>query len=147
MAAEAAAFSSFPLLHPEQIKNEITAYACSEIWLMGMLGHLPNLFVDITSTIERKIEAALKFEATLSLLAEMFAPDVDPANVSPEELKKLSKYATTLLSAMSTAMGKKVGVKSAEPFFVQKILPGHFDNFQQMMSEMIGNPPPPPKIY
>ena len=147
MAAEAAAFSSFPLLHPEQLKNEIEPYACSEIWFMGMLGHSPNYFVDITSSLERKIEAGLKFEATLSLLAEMFSPDVDPANVSPEELKKLSKYATRILSSMATAMGKKVGIKAAEPFYVQKILPGHFDNFQQMMSEMIGNPPPPPKIY
>ena len=104
---------------------------------MGMLVHSPNLFVDITSSLERKIGAALKFEATLSLLAEMFAPDVDPANVSPDELKKLSKFATRLLNSMSTVMGKKVGIKSAEPFYVQKILPGHFDNFQQMMSEIL----------
>ena len=53
----------------------------------------------------------------------------------------------TFSTSMSTAMGKKVGIKSAEPFYVQKILPGHFDNFQQMMSEMIGSPPQPPKIY
>ena len=57
MAAEAAAFAAFPLLYPEQIKNGVEPYACSEVWFMGLLGHKPNYFVDITSTLEKKIDA------------------------------------------------------------------------------------------
>ncbi len=48
---------------------------------------------------------------------------------------------------MATVIGKKVDIKAAEAFFVQKTLPGHFDNFQQLTSEMLGNPPEKPKIY
>jgi len=147
MAAEAAAFAAFPLLYTDQFRNGVEPYECSEVWFMGLLGHIPNYFVDITSTLEKKIEAALKFEATLELLANLFAPKIDPANVSPDELKKLSKYATRLFRSMSIAIGKKVEVKAAEAFFVQKTLPGHFDNFQQLTSEMLGNPPEKPKIY
>jgi hypothetical protein len=44
-------------------------------------------------------------------------------------------------------LGKKVDLEVAEAFYVQKTLPGHFDNFQQMMSEMLGNPLEKPKIY
>lgn len=146
MAAEAAAFASFPLLYPKHQKEEVKAYACSEVWFMGMLGHAPNYFVNISSTLEKKVEAALKFEATLELLAELFAPNIDPANVSQDELKKLSKYAMTLLRSIATVLGKKVNLKASEAFYVQKTLPGHFDNFQQIMSEMIGNPPEPPKV-
>ena len=147
MAAEAAAFAAFPLLYSEQRKKSVEPYACSEVWFMGLLGHKPNYFVDITSTLEKKIEAALKFEATLELLAQLFAPKIDPANVSPDELRKLTKYANRLYRSMAAVIGNKVDLKAAEAFFVQKTLPGHFDNFQQLTSEMLGNPPEKPKIY
>ncbi|MFX1304768.1 MAG: PIG-L deacetylase family protein, partial [Promethearchaeota archaeon] len=147
MAAEAAAFAVFPLLYTEQLKEELEPYACTDVWFMGLLGHQPNHFVDISSTLERKVKAALKFEATLELLAQLFTPDIDPANVSTDELKRLTKYANRLLRSIASTIWKKVNLKVSEAFFVQKILPGHFDNFQQLMSEMLGNPSEPPKIY
>ncbi|MHA2392138.1 MAG: PIG-L deacetylase family protein [Promethearchaeota archaeon] len=146
MAAEAGAFSAFPLLHPEHMKDGIEPYKCSEVWFMGLLGHLPNCYVDISSTLETKVQAALEFEATFELLANLFSPNIDPSNVSPEQLKKLSKYASRLLKSFATTFGKKVNLKAAEAFLVQKVLPGHFDNFQQLAREMLGNPPESPKI-
>ena len=59
----------------------------------------------------------------------------------------ITKYTNRLLRSISTAIGKNVDLKASEAFFVQEILPGHFDNLQQIMSEMLGNPPEPPKIY
>jgi LmbE family N-acetylglucosaminyl deacetylase len=146
MAAEAGAFAAFPLLYSDQLKNGLQHYNCSEVWFMGLLGHAPNVFIDISQTLDKKIEQALQFKSTLELLAELFAPDVDPANVTPEELKKLAKYAKRLINSFATVIGKKVNLKAAEAFYVQKTLPGHFDNFQQIMMEMLGNPPEPPKI-
>ena len=58
-----------------------------------------------SSTLERKVNAALKFEATLELLAQLFAPNIDPANVSTNELKKLTKYANRLLRSIASAIG------------------------------------------
>ncbi|MFW9865470.1 MAG: PIG-L deacetylase family protein [Candidatus Thorarchaeota archaeon] len=146
MAAEAGAFAGFPLLHPEHINEGIKPYSCSEVWFMGLLGHLPNCFVDISTTLEKKIEAALKFEATLELIANLFTTDIDPANVSPKELKKLSKYAIRLLTSIALTIGRRVNSKASEAFFIQKILPGHFNNFTQLTREMLGTPPEPPKI-
>jgi len=146
MAAEAGAFASFPLLHPEHINEGIKPYSCSEVWFMGLLGHPPNCFVDISTTLEKKVEAALKFEATLELVANLFTTNIDPANVSQKELKKLSKNASRLLTSMAFTLGKKVDLKAAEAFFIQKTLPGHFDNFTQLTREMLGTPPEPPKI-
>ncbi|MGB5912911.1 MAG: PIG-L deacetylase family protein [Promethearchaeia archaeon] len=147
MASEAGAFAAFPLLYSNQIKEDIKPYSCSEVWFMGLLGHYPNIFVDISSTIEKKVEAALKFEATLTLLARFFAPDIDPANVSPDDLKKLSKYAHRLLKSIASTIGKKVNIKAAEAFYMQKVLPGHFDNFVELTNEMLGNPSEVLKIY
>jgi LmbE family N-acetylglucosaminyl deacetylase len=147
MAAEAGAFSAFPLLYSEQLKEGIKPYACSEVWFMGFLGHKPNVFIDITSTLEKKVKAALRFEATLTLLADLFAPNIDPASVTPEQMKRLTRYANRLIRSVGTAIGKNVDLKAAEAFYVQKTLPGHFDNFQELVSEMLGNPPEKPKIY
>ena len=147
MAAEAGAFAAFPLLHPEHLKSDVEPYACSEVWFMGLLGHAPNCYVDISSTFDIKVEHALKFESTLTLLAELFAPKIDSSNVSPEDLKKLAKYAKRLLNSIASTFGNKVNLKVAEVFFIQKTLPGHFDNFQEIMREMLGNPPEQPKIY
>lgn len=147
MACEAGAFSAFPLLYEDQIKEGINAHSCDEIWLMGLLGHYPNAFVDISSTLERKVNAALKFEATLELLSDLFAPNIDPSNVTPKELKKLTRHANSLLRSIANVIGKKVNLAAAEAFYIQKTLPGHFDNFQIMMSEMLGNPIENPKIY
>ena len=147
MACEAGAFSAFPLLYEDQFQDGITAHACDEVWLMGLLGHYPNAFVDIGSTLDKKVEAALKFEATLELLADLFAPNINPAKVSPKELKKLTRHANSLLRSIANIIGKQVGLDAAEAFYIQKTLPGHFDNFQTMMSEMLGNPSEKPKIY
>ena len=147
MACEAGAFSAFPLLYEDQLQDGIKAHGCDEIWLMGLLGHYPNAFVDISSTLERKVNAALKFEATLEPLADLFAPNIDPSDVTPKEMKKLTRHANSLLRSIANVIGKKVSLEAAEAFYVQKTLPGHFDNFQIMMSEMLGNPSENPKIY
>jgi LmbE family N-acetylglucosaminyl deacetylase len=147
MAAEAAAFAAFPLLYTHHLEEKIEPYECSEIWFMGLLGHKPNYFIDISSTLEKKIIAALKFEATLELLAKLFAPNIDPSNVSEKELKKLTKHANNLYRSLAGVIGKNMDLAAAEAFYVQKTLPGHFDNFQIMISEMLGNAPEKPKIY
>lgn len=141
MASEAGAFACFPLLYSGQITNNIKPYSCSEIWFMGLLGHKPNCFVDISSTIEKKIKAALTFKASLTLIANLFDPSLDPANISENNLQKLSKYADRLLKSIAKTTGKKVNLKAAEAFYIQKVLPGHFDNFVESMHELLGNPP------
>lgn len=146
MAAEATAFSAFPLLYQDQLKEDIEPHACADLWFMGFLGRQPNYYVDISSTLEKKLNATLKFEASLELLAKLFAPSMDTQNISEAEINKLKKYADHLLRSMAAVIGKKVDLNAAEAFYVVNILPGHFDNFQQQLSEMLGKPPEKPKI-
>ncbi len=146
MASEAGAFAAFPLLHEEHLQEGVEPYNCSEVWFMGRLGHSPNYYVDISSTFEKKVEHALKFESTFELLSIFFSSEVDPLHVTQEDLKKLKKLAKNLLNALASALGKKVGLKIAEAFFIQKTLPGHFDNFREMTLEMLGTPPEKPTV-
>jgi LmbE family N-acetylglucosaminyl deacetylase len=146
MAAEAATFSAFPLLYQDQLSEDIQPHACSELWFMGFLGRRPNFYVDISSTLEKKMNATLMFEASLEILAKLFAPDLDTLNINEAEIKKLRKYADRLIRSMASVIGKEVKLNAAEAFYVVNILPGHFDNFQQQLSEMLGKSPEPPKI-
>jgi LmbE family N-acetylglucosaminyl deacetylase len=146
MASEAAAFAAFPLLHPEQLTGGVRPHSPSEVWFMGVLGRAPNCYVNIATTIDKKVAAALEFEAALAILAKAFAPGIDPGNVSPEERKTLAGHTDAWLRSMSVRIGAKVGLTTAEAFLVQRCLPGHFDNMDQLMGEMLGDPPLPPMI-
>lgn len=147
MAAEAGAFSAFPLLYEDQLENGLEPYSCSEVWFMGLLGHKPNAIVDISQVMEKKIQAALEFDSTIELLTDLFGLKAKPGKITKEQRKVLDKNAHRLLESMALTIGKKYEVKFAEAFYIQKTLPGHFDNFQEILSENLGNPPAPPKIY
>jgi len=145
-AAEAAAFGAFPLLHPEQLTGDVRPYSPSEVWFMGVLGHAPNCYVDIATSIDTKVAAALEFEGTLAILASMFAPEIDPADVSAEQHQVLAGHADTWLRSMAARIGEKADLAAAEAFFVQKCLPGHLDNVDHLMTEMLGLPEGSPKV-
>lgn len=146
MAAEAAAFAAFPLLHPDQLMGAVVPHSPSEVWFMGTLGRRPNCYVDISRTIDVKVAAALKFGDTLAILARMFAPEIDPADVTPDQRETLARHADTWLRSMASRIGKAAGLAEAEAFFVERSLPGHFDNMDRAIGEMLGEAGPPPAV-
>jgi LmbE family N-acetylglucosaminyl deacetylase len=146
MAAEAAAFGAFPLLHPEQLSGGVRPHSPGEVWFMGVLGRAPNCYVDISATIGRKVESALRFQATLAILARMLAPEIDPADVSAGEAEALPGHADRWLRSMAAQVGAAVGLAAAEAFYVQKCLPGHFDNMREAVGEMLSLPPGAPTV-
>lgn len=145
-AAEAAAFAAFPLLHPEQLTGDVRPHSPSEVWFQGLLGRRPNCYVDIASTLDTKVASVLEYESTLAILAGMFALEIDRSNVSPEGHKALARHADTWLRSMAKRIGKAVGLAAAEAFWVEKCLPGHFDNMDRMLGEMLGEDAPDPTV-
>lgn len=146
MAVEAAAFAAFPLLHPEQVAEGLAPHAPSEVWLMGLLGRRPNTYVDISATLDAKVRSVLEFESTLAILAAMFEPGIDPAGVSPGQREILERHADTWLRSMASRIGRAAGLDAAEAFFVERCLPGHFDNMDRLVGEMLGEPEPEPRV-
>jgi LmbE family N-acetylglucosaminyl deacetylase len=127
MGAEAAVFAGFPLLYPEQLNDKVRPHFASELWFMGMLGHQPNCYVDIASTIQEKIQAVLQFEATLSIINDLFGlknHDQGQKNDKRTYQEETDEWIRT----RAEQVGKEAGIKAAEAFYVQKCLPGHFDN-------------------
>ena len=149
MAAEAAAFAPFPLLYPEQTAGRTCQCPLpvpSEVWFMGALGHEPNCFVDVSSTVDRKIAAVLAFASTVAVLARQLDEDVDPVSISDADMRLLSQRAADMVRSMAQRAGRPVNVSAAEPFFVQRCLPGHFDNMDTTLEEMLGGSASAPRL-
>lgn len=148
MASEAAVFSCFPLLHPEHLVDGISASQPDEVWYMGPLDHAPNRFVDIAGTLDKKVEATLCHGSQMELLANWFVAGADPANLSEEHRLQLREGTRGFLDMMGRGMGFATAgkIELAEAFYALKTGPGHFDNQQRMMMEMLGAPPEEPEL-
>lgn len=149
MASEAAVFSCFPLLHPEHLAEGLLAVQPKEVWYMGPLEHKPNRLVDIAETLDEKVAATLCHGSQIEMLADWFVKGADPRALSDEHRKALREGTRGFLEMMGRglAMASAGKVEIAETFLAHKTGPGHFDNQQRMMMEMMGAPPEEPELH
>ena len=104
---------------------------------MGLLGKAPNTFVSIKDQLETKVQALLKFEATMAILDQLFRD---------EESGSLDQRANEWIRRTAQQFGEPVGLDAAEAFVVQRCAPGHFENVHELTKEMLGQPADPPTI-
>ena len=135
MASEAAAFACFPLLYPEHLEMGLKPHNASEVWYMGLLGKTPNTFVSIEDQLEKKVQALLKFEATMAILDQLFSDETSTHASAHEWIRKTAAQ-----------FGCPVQLAAAEAFVVQRCAPGHFDNMQELNRAILGEPADPPRV-
>ncbi|UCE13814.1 MAG: PIG-L family deacetylase [Candidatus Heimdallarchaeota archaeon] len=140
MASEAAAFSCFPMLYPEHLKEGLEPHQPAELWYMVPMQHKPNRLVDITQTFDRKMKAILCHQSQVEMMADLFVEGADPANLSEEEKSQLRDGADTMLRMLSQALANlsEGKIELAEAFYAIKLGPGMFDNYQELIQELIG---------
>jgi LmbE family N-acetylglucosaminyl deacetylase len=148
IASEAAVFACFPLLYPEHLQKGLEPHQPDELWYMIIMEHKPNRLIDISRTLDKKIDAVLCHQASIELLADMFIPGVDPTKLTAEQKTQLKEGADSFLRMVSQAFGtlSEGKIEIAEAFYALKVGPGHFYNFQEMIQEIIGMDPDPPII-
>lgn len=147
MASEAAAFSCFPLLHPEHLDEGLEPVQPSELWYMGPIEHRPNRVVDISTTFDKKVESVLCHSSQVEMLADWFVKGADPSKLDDAQRAQLAEGARGFLDGMARAVATLApGVERAEAFYALRVGPGHFENYQEMMMEMAGAPPAPPEL-
>ncbi|MFX0183660.1 MAG: hypothetical protein ACFE95_11310 [Candidatus Hodarchaeota archaeon] len=141
-------FACFPLLYPEHLQKGLEPHQPDELWYMMIMEHKPNRLIDISRTLDKKIDAVLCHQASIELLADMIIPGVDPTNLTPEQKTQLKEGADSFLRMVAQAFGtlSEGKIEIAEAFYALKIGPGHFYNFQEMIQEIIGMDPDPPII-
>lgn len=147
MASEAAVFACFPLLHPEHLEAGQLPHQPEEVWYMMPTEHKPNRLVDIGATFDTKVRSLLHHSSQIEMLADWFVKGADPTNLSDAERAQLESGARNFLEMMARGVSMlKPQVELAEAFFVQRVGPGHFQNYQEMFQETLGVPPGEPEI-
>jgi hypothetical protein len=140
IASEAVTFSCFPMMYPEHQKEGLKPHQPEELWYMVPIEHKPNRLVDIANTMDKKMKAIFCHQSQVEMMADLFVEGADPAHLTDDQKAQLQDGADTMLRMVSQALANlsKGDVELAEVFYAIKLGPGMFDNYQEMIQEMIG---------
>ena len=116
---EAASFAANPLFHPE---HPFPPYKCTEAYWFAK--HPPqdaDLFVDISSTLDVKIEALLKHDCQMALTVDIVASEAEALGVDLPGLAAMDKdtyqaFIADSIRGFCANVGKKAGYAYAEQF-------------------------------
>ena len=97
-ATEAAYLADAPWYFPQHVAEGLSPYKPRDVYLFG--AHEPNYWVDVTDTIELKIEALRQHKTQLG------------SRVEPPELERFARR----IKDWAALAGQQIGVEYAEAF-------------------------------
>jgi LmbE family N-acetylglucosaminyl deacetylase len=120
-AHEAASFAHFPLYYPEQVAEGLQPQYVSEQWFFAKSPRDRNKFVDITDTIDRKIEALCCHQSQMVLTVQDMKYALDASGLDIPWLAQLDAHDYREVIEKQTrtvaqAVGREAGVEYAEGF-------------------------------
>ncbi len=118
---EAASFSSIPLYLPE-----CQAYTVTEAYWFAKSPYNAELFVDISSTIDKKIQALLKHDCQMALTADTLAQEAKAVGAKLPVLENLGEdgykqLIDTGIRSLCADIGKQAGMELAEQFRYERL--------------------------
>jgi LmbE family N-acetylglucosaminyl deacetylase len=120
-AHEAASFAHFPLYHPEQLAEGLEPQFVREQWYFATSPRDRNRFVDITETIDRKIEALLCHVSQMVLTVRDMQLALEASGLDVPWLASLDPHdyrdvIDKQIRAVARAVGREAGFEYAEGF-------------------------------
>ncbi len=121
-ASEAASFSHFPLYYPEQIRDEgLEPHYVGEQWYFAKVPRDHNVWVDISATIDRKIQALYRHVSQMVLTVADMQFALKASGLDLPELAGLDPhdYTTVIdrrIREVARAVGRQRGMEYAESF-------------------------------
>jgi len=120
-ASEAASFAHLPLYYPDHMEEGLAPHYVGEQWFFAKAPRDQNKFVDITDTIDRKIEALYQHESQMVLTVQdlQFALQASGleapwlADLDPHDYKRVIDRR---IRAVARAVGQQCGFEYAEGF-------------------------------
>ncbi len=125
-ASDASSFSSIPLFHPEHFAAGLQPYRVSEWYWYSKSHWETNKRVDISATIERKIQALYAYNCQMvltidDLLGEARAMGVDESRLAAINATHFEPLIDLGLRANDAKVGTEIGCDYAEAFRYQTI--------------------------
>lgn len=120
-ATEAASFSHFPLYHPEHRKDGLEPHYVGERYFFAKSPRDVNKTVDITGTIDRKIDAlcehVCQMEMTvMDLQVQLSASGLDIPQLKDADPKDYRPLVDAQIRAWAASTGREKGFDYAEEF-------------------------------
>jgi LmbE family N-acetylglucosaminyl deacetylase len=120
-AHEAAAFAHFPLYEPGQIAEGLEPQYVGEQWYFAKAPRDRNKFVDITETIDRKIEALCRHTSQMVLTVRDMQYSLEASGLDVPWLAALDPHdfreaIDKQIRATARAVGREAGFEYAEGF-------------------------------
>ena len=120
---EAAHFSGSPLFYPEHAH---APYQATEMYWFAKSPVNAELFVDISGTIEKKIQALLAHACQMELTVDMLASEAEALDMDMPMLKSSDQEARSQLIEMGIRnyfgeLGEKASVAFAEQFRYERV--------------------------
>jgi len=120
---EAASFSGNPLFHPEHVHKP---YMTTEAYWFAKSPWNAELFIDIESTMDKKVEALLKHDCQMALTVDALVAEAEVLGVDLPVLKDLGPDGhLALMEAgirrLCASVGEKADMAYAEQFRYEKL--------------------------
>jgi LmbE family N-acetylglucosaminyl deacetylase len=124
-ATEAAAFSHFPLYHPEHLADGLEPHYVAERWFFAKHPRDASETVDITDYIGRKIDAICEHECQMrmtvqDLQLQLAASGLDVPDLRDADPDDYRPVIDRRIRAWAAAVGGKAGYSYAERFRVSR---------------------------
>ena len=120
-AVEACGFCQNPKFHPEHFKQGLEPHLVPEILYFAKANVHANKFVDITSFIEKKIDALCAHDSQMKLTIDEMKMAMEANHIAPKTAAGLDRnnyrgVIELMARLYAEGIGKKAGCKYAEEF-------------------------------
>ena len=122
--ADAASFAHFPLFHPEHLEEGLEPHRVTEWYWYSKAGWQTNKLVDISDTMEQKLEALYAYQCQMVLTVDEFLDEARIVGMDEAQLAHIdpNDYRPWIEKGVRAAHGKlgaELGVAYAEAFRYQ----------------------------
>ena len=124
--SDAAAFAHFPLFHPEHLEQGLELHRVSEWYWYSKAGWQTDKLVDISETMDAKLEALYAYDCQMVLTLDEFLDEARAAGVDQDKLAAIdpTDFRPWIEMAMRSVHGKlgaEIGVAYAEAFRYERL--------------------------
>ena len=122
--SDAAAFSQFALYHPEHREEGLEPHRVSEWYWYSKADWQLNKLVDVSDTIDQKLQALYAYECQMVLTLDLFLDDaraagIDEALLAHVDPNDYQRWIEMGVRAAAGELGQELGVPYAEGFRYQ----------------------------
>jgi len=124
--SDAAAFAQLPLYHPEHLEEGLEPHRVTEWYWYSKAGWQTNKLVDISDTMDKKLQALYAYPCQMVLTLDEFLDEARAAGVDEAQLAHINPtdykpWIDAGLRSVNGKLGAEIGTAYAEAFRYKRV--------------------------